>query len=193
MGEYVRDLTPGEAALYACDPRNDNGREDWFLVMAQNYDQDCPNIEDHDPDGTCHCWDGITAEDVETWTEDGKVDLAGFAEWGPFQLWADADPGAPRAPDDMPIDQAIGIILSRLEVVMDLSPSVKAAMDRLGSADLVEDVGEVEPRGHVMGHNLCVYCLQYDEDPHDVCPERPPEPDDSPRFDTSAPDPEPSI
>lgn len=104
-------LSTHEAVLWALDPRNDNGTPEAINVMAYNYDQDCPNVADHtfvaihndsDPrlcymDEVCECWDGITAEDVETWTDDGVVDEEGFAEWGPFELVFDIDPGLPRA------------------------------------------------------------------------------------------------
>ncbi len=58
-------------------------------VMAQNYDPDCPNFEDHGPNGECECWDGLTLDDVETFLEtDGvTVDVENFAEWGPFEYW----------------------------------------------------------------------------------------------------------
>ena len=56
-------------------------------VMAQNYDSDCPNYEDHEigPDGyeICECWDGLTVDDIDTWTEpDGSIDVAGFEPTG---------------------------------------------------------------------------------------------------------------
>lgn len=99
-------LTTEEAVMWALDPRNDNGQPDFIHVMAYNYDQDCPNVADHtfvphhnDEDTrkcwteeVCECWDGITAEDVETWTDDDVIDYAGFGEWGPFELVFDIDP-----------------------------------------------------------------------------------------------------
>ena len=103
-------ITTEEAVAWALDPRNDNGTPEAIHVMAFNYDQDCPNVDDHTfvnvhnktdaskcyVEEVCECWDGITSDDVETWTEDGKVDYDGFREWGPFELVFDIDPGLPR-------------------------------------------------------------------------------------------------
>jgi hypothetical protein len=75
------------AADLARDPRN--GRDDTVHVMAANYD----------PDGEPGEWDGISAEDVITWTrDDGSIDLDGFEQWGPFEVWY-AGPYAPIARD----------------------------------------------------------------------------------------------
>lgn len=62
----------------------------------------------------CRCYDGITSDDVDTWTEGGTVDVDGFAEWGPFILsWdGDADPGQPRS---FTPQEALDAIHSRLE------------------------------------------------------------------------------
>ena len=92
MAIKVTDLTPAEAVerIKADYPRDGN-------VMAANYDPDCPNDEDHDEDGTCHCWDGLTLDDVMTWVDGGVLDLDGFAQWGPFQLWEETDePETPK-------------------------------------------------------------------------------------------------
>src|ERR1044072_3250724 len=47
----------------------------------------------------CRGYDGISADDVDTFAEDiENGDTSGFGEWGPFLLmWeGDADPGEPR-------------------------------------------------------------------------------------------------
>jgi hypothetical protein len=82
-------ITTEQAILYLV-----NGHPADTEVMAQNYDSDCPNYEDHDidpdtGDEVCECWDGLDAEDVETWRDEDSnlVDREGFAEWGPFALW----------------------------------------------------------------------------------------------------------
>ena len=117
IGENLpsRPITTAEAIAYALDPRNDNGKPDQLHVMAQNYDQDCPNVDDHDfiahhddtdtskcwTEEVCECYDGIVADDVETWmSDDGQriVDEEGFGEWGPFLLVFDIDPGEPQVP-----------------------------------------------------------------------------------------------
>ena len=62
----------------------------------------------------CRCWDGITDEDVDTFTNDGIVDEAGFGEWGPFMLVSDADVNLLQ-PRGMTPDEALSAIQSRLE------------------------------------------------------------------------------
>lgn len=68
----------------------------------------------HINENPCRCWDGLTIDDVETWTgEGGLVDLNGFADWGPFQLqWDGEDPGEPRG---FTPQEALDAITSRLE------------------------------------------------------------------------------
>ena len=55
-------------------------------VMAANYD---PNGEEGE-------WDGLTVDDIETWTDNatGLVDHEGFGYWGPFELWLESAPDA---------------------------------------------------------------------------------------------------
>lgn len=62
----------------------------------------------------CRCYDGITSDDVDTWTENGEFDLDSFALWGPFILvWeGEHDPGPPR---DFTVGEALDAIQSRLE------------------------------------------------------------------------------
>jgi hypothetical protein len=164
-----RDITAAEAVEWALDPRNDRT----LYVMAQTYDRDCQNVDDHivDPvtgEEVCECWDGITSDDVATWVEDGRVDIDGFSEWGPFRLvWDGPEPVAPRGPTAA---EAFDIVTRYLEATMGYEAllDVQRALAALAPPDPVE----THPRGHVMGENLCVYCLQYDEDPAEECPER---------------------
>lgn len=114
-----RDITAAEAVEYAKDPRN----EGILVVVAQNYD---PNGEEGE-------WDGITSGDVDTWTEpDGRVDVAAFGAWGPFQLWfeGEEDPGPPRSHTP---EEALEAIERRLVVYQDgdMDGSISRALDTI--------------------------------------------------------------
>ena len=187
MSEFVGDLTTEEGIEYALDPRNDSGEPDSLHVMAQNYDSDCPNYDDHELDENgfevCLCWDGITADDVATWTEDGKTDPDAFGEWGPFRLFANKDPGPPRKRTYAEALADIERFMSaasleygaggRLDINQAMSV-LGALVDRVTAEDerFRQEEEDADPCGHEMGYNLCVYCLQYDVDPSERCPER---------------------
>jgi hypothetical protein len=143
------------------NPTSDN-------VMAQNYDPDCPNDADHDPiTGECRCWDGLTIEDVATWTENGVVDVAGFAEWGPFALWTNED--------DQPAS-AVDIIADHFATegerdpmsTYDAAQTLLATLGRAGFVILApQDIEWGTCRSSDEGHhrvalNLCTWCLEYD-------------------------------
>ena len=61
----------------------------------------------------CRDWDGILPDDVESsLDEDGNAKEDEFAEWGPFQLVFDIEPGPAR---DFTPEEALDAIQSRLE------------------------------------------------------------------------------
>lgn len=129
-----REITTAEAIAWCLDPRNDNwggsGRG-IVHVMAANYD---PNGEEGE-------YDGLTPDDVVTWTSPSGIDASGFAEWGPFILaWEDdEDPVEPR--EWLP-REAVTRLTSFIEVFEadGADPTLRIAIDVLGA--FVEQVLE---------------------------------------------------
>lgn len=139
-------------------------------------------------------WSFGYGDDPEEFTTIDPTDLEWFTgvgaeydDWAPYRLDAldpDSDlvaslnggrPFVPPLPK-MDIEQALSIVQSRLEAVESVGARVQTALDVLNTHVinvLEEEAAEAaNPNGHQMGHNLCIYCLQYDEDPREDCPER---------------------
>jgi hypothetical protein len=153
------------ARIRADYPRDGN-------VMAQNYDHDCPNSDDHTIDPVtgfevCECWDGLTVDDIDTWTDNGAVDLDGFAQWGQFELWLE---------DPQPLDAAT-VVARRIDFagVEAYSPAQVAemALAALAANGFVvlapQDLEWGECPGtpgepHRVSTSLCSGCLEYDPD-----------------------------
>lgn len=118
---------------------------------------------------------------------DNDMDDDDLAEWSPFRLDSQ-DPdfdlvlryngGRPYTPPvpRMDIEQALAIVKSRLEAVESVGGRVWTAISVLDTHVTQvlgqEAVEAANPNGHQMGHNLCIYCLNYDMDPREDCPDR---------------------
>lgn len=146
VGAVIESITQGwftgdgwtkeeaDAKLYDRDADTDA-----ILLGLQQVWPDAQLIEN-----PCRCYDGISADDVDTFAEDiENGDTDGFGEWGPFLLmWEGDDPGEPR--DFTPIE-AVERLASFLQVFEQHSYTLDIAIDVLARfVRQVEENGSVD-------------------------------------------------
>lgn len=153
------------------------------MVWSFGYGDDPEEFTTVDMDDLDNGWDPEEAErDWSPFRLDAESPLISkYAREGRFEDaatvggWLQNGKWRPRGPS-MNLGQALAIVQSRLEAVESVGGRVWTAIGVLGQTvrQLQEEdaAAEANPNGHQMGHNLCIYCLQYDEDPRETCPER---------------------